>query len=363
MAGQERARHRQPGRGDRHFRRSARTSTGCTAACPCSRWSTSWPRSATPTPGSTPCWSARSRALADVRADPTLVAPAFFLKALVLEGRGAGPRRVRLVRRARRRGGAGGLRPRRRRGPVPERRQRPLREPRARSCSCAGSSAASWPPCWRGRRRPPPTRWPRWPPRRWRCTSTAAASARSRSRTARAVWRPPSASTSTCRSAGERCDYCAFATYTDRDHLMERYVEALRRRGPPGGRARAGLAPATSVFFGGGHAVPACHPDPWRRILDAVPPGTRRRGHRRVQPRGCRRDPARRPTAGPGSPGSPSGCSRRCPHVLVGLGRRRAPEAVIAAAASVAAAGFASWNVDLIFGGCRRDRRRLGSAR
>ena len=24
----------------------------------------------------------------------------------------------------------------------------------------------------------------------------------------------------------ERCDYCAFATYTDRDHLMERYADA-----------------------------------------------------------------------------------------------------------------------------------------
>ena len=24
----------------------------------------------------------------------------------------------------------------------------------------------------------------------------------------------------------ERCDYCAFATYTDRDHLMARYAAA-----------------------------------------------------------------------------------------------------------------------------------------
>ena len=24
----------------------------------------------------------------------------------------------------------------------------------------------------------------------------------------------------------ERCDYCAFATYTDRDHLMGRYADA-----------------------------------------------------------------------------------------------------------------------------------------
>ena len=67
----------------------------------------------------------------------------------------------------------------------------------------------------------------------------------------------------------ERCDYCAFATYTDRDHLMERYAAAcvteLQRA------ERAGdLAPATSVFFGGG-TPSRLHPDTLCRILDAVP--------------------------------------------------------------------------------------------
>ncbi len=37
--------------------------------------------------------------------------------------------------------------------------------------------------------------------------------------------------------------------------------------------------------------------------------------------------------------------------MLAGLGRRHTPGAVPAAAAAVAAAGFASWNVDLIIGG------------
>src|SRR5579862_1483472 len=48
-----------------------------------------------------------------------------------------------------------------------------------------------------------------------------------------------------------RCDYCAFATWTDRDHLMVRYAAAcvteLRRA------AEAEQLPAAStVFFGGG---------------------------------------------------------------------------------------------------------------
>src|SRR5580698_10227238 len=48
-----------------------------------------------------------------------------------------------------------------------------------------------------------------------------------------------------------RCDYCAFATYTDRDHLMEAYVAACRReveRAVDG----EGMEPASSVFVGGG---------------------------------------------------------------------------------------------------------------
>src|ERR1700689_156095 len=47
-----------------------------------------------------------------------------------------------------------------------------------------------------------------------------------------------------------RCDYCAFATYADRDHLMSRYVEAVIAE--IGAAKAEGLPLATSVFFGGG---------------------------------------------------------------------------------------------------------------
>ena len=61
-----------------------------------------------------------------------------------------------------------------------------------------------------------------------------------------------------------RCDYCDFATWTDRGHLIDDYVDAcvqdLRRQD---------LAPATSVFFGGG--TPSLLPaDGLTRILDAI---------------------------------------------------------------------------------------------
>ena len=41
-----------------------------------------------------------------------------------------------------------------------------------------------------------------------------------------------------------RCDYCAFATWTDRHHLMDDYAAACRRE-----IADADLQPASSIFL------------------------------------------------------------------------------------------------------------------
>ena len=145
----------------------------------------------------------------------------------------------------------------------------------------------------------------------------------------------------------ERCDYCAFATYTDRDHLMERYADAcaleLHRAVGAGD-----LAPATSVFFGGG-TPSRLHPDTLARILDAIPraPGAevtvecnpedadaahlgayRRAGVNRIS----------------------FGLQSTHAHVLASLGRRRVPDAAENVSAAVAASGFSTWNLDLIFG-------------
>ena len=47
-----------------------------------------------------------------------------------------------------------------------------------------------------------------------------------------------------------RCDYCAFATWTDRHHLTSPYLDAVRT---DVGRAVAtGMPAATSIFVGGG---------------------------------------------------------------------------------------------------------------
>jgi oxygen-independent coproporphyrinogen-3 oxidase len=145
-----------------------------------------------------------------------------------------------------------------------------------------------------------------------------------------------------------RCDYCAFATWTDRDHLMERYAEACVTEI---GRAVGdeGLAPADTVFVGGGtpSRLPA---DLLAGILDAIP---RRTGAEVTVE--CNPEDA---SASSFAVWRSAGVSRlsfgvqsMVPHVLAGLGRHHDPDAVARAVALAGGAGFPSVNVDLIFGG------------
>jgi coproporphyrinogen III oxidase-like Fe-S oxidoreductase len=65
-----------------------------------------------------------------------------------------------------------------------------------------------------------------------------------------------------------RCDYCAFATWTDRHHLQHAYLDACRvdiERA-----VAAGLPHATSVFVGGG-TPSLVDPQQLVAVLDAVP--------------------------------------------------------------------------------------------
>ena len=140
-----------------------------------------------------------------------------------------------------------------------------------------------------------------------------------------------------------RCDYCAFATWTDRHHLMAAYVDACRAElaaDPP--------PPATSVFVGGGtpsqlpgaslagllaavDRVPGaevtveCNPED---VTDALLACYRAAGVTRLS----------------------FGVQSMVPAVLAGLGRSHRPEAVTAAVARAGRAGFSSFNVDLIYG-------------
>jgi oxygen-independent coproporphyrinogen-3 oxidase len=144
-----------------------------------------------------------------------------------------------------------------------------------------------------------------------------------------------------------RCDYCDFATWTDRAHLIDDYVDAcvvdLERR------AESGRYPvATSVFFGGG--TPSLIPARGLvRILAAI----ERVDGAEVTVE-CNPDsvaPQQLDTyVAAGVNRLSFGVQSMVPHVLAGLGRTHDPAGVARAVAAARAAGIGALNLDLIYG-------------
>ncbi len=146
----------------------------------------------------------------------------------------------------------------------------------------------------------------------------------------------------------ERCDYCAFATFTDRDHLMERYAEAcitdVERQ-----YEAADLPSATSIFFGGG-TPSRLHPELLCRIVEAIPRNDGAEVTVECNPEDAD-DAHLTPYGAAGVNRVSFGLQSTNAHVLEGLGRRNVPDAANRISEAVTAAGFATWNLDLIFGG------------
>jgi oxygen-independent coproporphyrinogen-3 oxidase len=143
-----------------------------------------------------------------------------------------------------------------------------------------------------------------------------------------------------------RCDYCAFATYSDRDHLMSRYADAVLREIQSA--SKSGLRRATSVFFGGGtpSRLPA---EELLRILDAIPRTDDAEVTVECNPEDA--DLKRLTTYRNGGVTRMSfGVQSTQPAVLADLGRRHGILAHREASDAVTAAGFATWNMDLIVG-------------
>jgi len=144
-----------------------------------------------------------------------------------------------------------------------------------------------------------------------------------------------------------RCDYCAFATYTDRDRLMERYAAACVAEIETA-RSDGELPPVTSVYVGGG-TPSRLAPQLLVRILVAIAPEAGAEVTVECNPEDA--DPARFDAYRvAGVTRLSFGVQSMVPHVLRGLGRAHDPGAVVRAVALAGAAGFESFNVDLIFG-------------
>ena len=141
----------------------------------------------------------------------------------------------------------------------------------------------------------------------------------------------------------KRCDYCAFATWTDRSHLVDRYMASLVTQ-----IERANLPPVSSVFVGGGTPtyVPA---EALAAVLNAIP-----RAHSCETTVECNPDDVTlemyRTYAAAGVNRVSLGVQSMVPHVLEALGRRHRPENVEHAVRCAYDAGIERVNIDLIYG-------------
>jgi putative oxygen-independent coproporphyrinogen III oxidase len=144
-----------------------------------------------------------------------------------------------------------------------------------------------------------------------------------------------------------RCDYCDFATWTDRAHLIDEYVDAcvtdLDRR-----RVSGDLRVADTVFFGGGtpSMVPAAS---LARILDAIPRADNAEVTIECNPDSTNVDELT-VLAAAGVNRVSFGVQSMRSHVLATLGRTHDPDNVVRAVGAARAAGIERVNVDLIYG-------------
>lgn len=144
----------------------------------------------------------------------------------------------------------------------------------------------------------------------------------------------------------KRCDYCAFATYADRDYLMKDYVEAVVTEID---RANdEGLEVATSIFFGGG-TPSRLTPEQLLRILGAIKRDEDAEVTVECNPEDATLERLEAYRRG-GVTRMSFGVQSTQPAVLADLGRRHGTGAHRDVAERVTAAGFTTWNMDLIVG-------------
>ena len=140
-----------------------------------------------------------------------------------------------------------------------------------------------------------------------------------------------------------RCDYCAFATWTDRHHLQQQYLDAL-----VAAIRVAAMPPVTSVFVGGGTPT-MVDPEGLATVLRSVPLAAGAEVTVECNPDDVT-DEMMRIYAAAGVNRVSIGVQSMVGHVLESLGRRHVPANVVRAVASVRAAGIPTFNLDLIYG-------------
>ena len=141
-----------------------------------------------------------------------------------------------------------------------------------------------------------------------------------------------------------RCDYCAFATWTDRHHLADRYLAACQRQIT---EATPGLPLVTSVFVGGGTPT-LVDPNLLLDVLAAVPLAPGAEVTIECNPDDLTPERAQAYADG-GVTRLSIGVQSMVAEVLATLGREHDPANVVRAAEAAHGAGL-PFNVDLLYG-------------
>lgn len=141
----------------------------------------------------------------------------------------------------------------------------------------------------------------------------------------------------------KRCEYCAFATWTDRHHLHAEYAEACITQ-----LQREQDQPATSVFVGGG-TPSLIAPELLASILSAIEVAPGAEISVECNPDNVTED-LLRVYADAGVNRISLGVQSTASHVLASLGRDHDRAAVATAVDAVRAVGIPTFNLDVIYG-------------
>ena len=144
-----------------------------------------------------------------------------------------------------------------------------------------------------------------------------------------------------------KCDYCDFATWTDRHHLTQDYLSAVHT--DISREVSLGMPKATSIFVGGGtpSMVPAAD---LARVIAAVPVTDDAEVTVECNPDDVNVD-LLRVYQSAGVNRISVGVQSMVPSTLIALGRRHQRANVISAVEAIRTVGIPRFNLDIIYGG------------
>ena len=143
-----------------------------------------------------------------------------------------------------------------------------------------------------------------------------------------------------------RCDYCAFATFTDRDHIIGKYLESVSTE--ISRAVESGMPTATSIFVGGGTPT-RVPPEALMKVLEGVPIAGDAEVTIECNPDDITSDMLQIFRDG-GVNRLSFGVQSMQRHVLQSLGRTHDPENVQRSVEMARHIGFVDINLDIIYG-------------